>query len=164
MAKLTKELGEKTGDYSVCVEIGNGSVTSLAMDFANQVLEACENVKNDPRLAGQTINVVGLSQGALIARSIAENCDFGGKVSKLLSIGGPNMGVSAFPKCEGGIMCYPINTLTKSLVYTSFAQSNIGPAGYFRDVKNLPTYLKKSHFLPDLNNERSFSQERKDRV
>jgi palmitoyl-protein thioesterase len=74
------------------------------------------------------------------------------------------MGVSAFPKCESGIICYPINTLTKSVVYTGLIQSSVGPAGYFRDTARLETYLEKSHFLPDLNNERNFSQSRKDKV
>ena len=74
------------------------------------------------------------------------------------------MGVSAFPHCEGGIFCYPVNHVTKALVYSNYIQNHVGPAGYFRDVSNLKAYLSSSHFLPDLNNERSFSSERKDRV
>jgi palmitoyl-protein thioesterase len=74
------------------------------------------------------------------------------------------MGVSAFPHCESGLLCYPINFLTKSMVYTEFVQNNIGPAGYFRDVNHLTSYLAKSHFLPDLNNERFPKASRKERV
>ena len=74
------------------------------------------------------------------------------------------MGVSAFPHCGGGIVCWPINHLTKALVYTESIQSTVGPAGYFRDAANLDKYLEKSHFLPDLNNERNPSQARKERV
>ena len=34
----------------------------------------------------------------------------------------------------------------------------IAPAGYFRDVNNLDTYIKKSIFLPALNNENKTSE------
>jgi palmitoyl-protein thioesterase len=74
------------------------------------------------------------------------------------------MGVSAFPHCKEGVACYPINKITKSMVYTEFIQSHIGPAGYFRDAGNLDKYLSNSHFLPDLNNERDASPARKERV
>lgn len=33
MKKFTKQLGELMGDYSHCVEIGSGSITSIIMDF-----------------------------------------------------------------------------------------------------------------------------------
>jgi palmitoyl-protein thioesterase len=62
--------------------------------------------------------ISGLSQGALLARYIIEECNFGGKVKRFLSIGGPHMGVSALPHCEDNIICRPINTLTKSMVYS----------------------------------------------
>jgi len=44
------------------------------------------------------------------------------------------MGVSALPHCEDNILCYPINTLTRSLVYSDLVQKHIGPAGYYKDV------------------------------
>jgi len=39
------------------------------------------------------------------------------------------------------------------LVYIELAQNNIGPAGYFKDVKRYDTYVEKAVFLPPLNNE-----------
>ena len=66
------------------------------------------------------------------------------------------MGVSAIPRCGTGMACYPINYLTKAIIYSDFVQSHIGPAGYFRDVTQMNKYIKKSKFLPDLNNERDF--------
>lgn len=172
MKKFSTEIGQLVGDYSGCVEIGDGASDSISMDFAVQAQTACSNIKSNPNFQGKTINVIGklktifigLSQGALIARYIASDCDFGGKVEKVLSIGGPQMGVSAFPHCGSGIICWPINHLAKSLVYTEYAQGHIGPAGYFRDQSNIQSYLEKSHFLPDLNNERNSSDNRKARV
>jgi len=33
MANFTKEIGDQTGAYSVCIEIGNGAESSIFMDF-----------------------------------------------------------------------------------------------------------------------------------
>lgn len=72
-----------------CVEIGNGADSSILMKFEKQVEHACKSINNDPNFQNQTINVLGLSQGGLIARGIVELCDFGGRVARLISIGGP---------------------------------------------------------------------------
>ena len=74
------------------------------------------------------------------------------------------MGVSAMPHCSSGIFCKPINAVTKSMVYWDSIQSHVGPAGYFRDPKNIDKYLKSSHFLADLNNERNYSDDKRSRV
>lgn len=58
------------------------------------------------------------------------------------------MGVEAVPGCFTGFACKILNGIVKKLVYTSLAQNWIAPAGYFRDVNNLKTYLKDSVFLP----------------
>ena len=71
------------------------------------------------------------------------------------------MGVEALPHCGGSFFCYPINSLAKGLVYTEKVQKSIGPAGYFRNPKNMKEYMEKSVFLPDLNNERNKSEKRK---
>jgi triacylglycerol esterase/lipase EstA (alpha/beta hydrolase family) len=47
-------------------------------------------------------NVMGLSQGSLLARYIVEKCPIKGKVRNYLSIGGPNMGVNEVPGCAKG--------------------------------------------------------------
>lgn len=49
--------------------------------------------------AGKEINIVGISQGALIARTVVETCaDL--KVHTLFSFGGPQNGVSVYEKCN----------------------------------------------------------------
>jgi len=42
---------------------------------------------------------MGFSQGGLIARSIAQSCDIQGKVRNLMTVGSPNMGITAPPMC-----------------------------------------------------------------
>ena len=98
--------------------------------------------------------MLGLSQGALLARYIVESCPIKGKVRQWASIGGPNMGVAQIPHCTGtGPVCGFINGITQDLVYTSLIQNTVGPAGYFRDSKNYYWYLEASGMLVHLNNE-----------
>jgi len=33
MAKFTKNIGDAVGDYAVCIEVGNGGMSSWLMDF-----------------------------------------------------------------------------------------------------------------------------------
>jgi palmitoyl-protein thioesterase len=90
---------------SVCVEVGNGASTSLFLNFSKQVEEACDKISQDPRLQGN-VSVIGLSQGALIARAVIQNCPtYRGTVNRYLSIGGPHMGVARIPGCFHGHIC-----------------------------------------------------------
>jgi palmitoyl-protein thioesterase len=105
-------------------------------------------------------NVIGLSQGGLLARYIAEECDMPGRVRNLVTLGGPHMGVAAVPHCgRGGVVCSIVNHVAKTFVYWEVAQNWIAPAGYFRDVNNLKTYEEKSVFLPALNNEQDTTRQ-----
>lgn len=61
---------------------------------------------------------MGLSQGGLIARYIAESCDTDMPVNNVLTAGGPHMGVDDIPHCFDGIFCWFINSISKDLVYT----------------------------------------------
>ncbi len=65
------------------------------------------------------------------------------------------MGVSASPHCFTGLFCEMINYIVDNLVYFQTIQNNVGPAGYFRDPRDLDNYLKYSVFLPYLNNEKA---------
>jgi palmitoyl-protein thioesterase len=107
--------------------------------------------------------VLGLSQGGLLARYIAEECEMPGKVRNLATLGGPNKGVGKIPNCFSGVICDAVNYVARSLVYLSIVQEYCGPCGYFRDPSNLSTYLANNVFLPYDNNERSPSSSIKER-
>jgi len=152
MKHFAKELGNGTNSYSKCIE--SGAVTSSFLHtFTRQSEQACEKVKADPNFQGD-FYVVGLSQGSLIARYIAEKCDVAGSVKKVLSIGGPNMGVDSVPGCmsDEGISG-KVNNIARKFVYMNIVQNHIGPADYFRDTHHYNRYLRKSSYLADLNNE-----------
>ena len=156
MHSFTKQIGEGTGDYAKCVEVGNGSLTSIFENFEKQAEKGCANLlTHEEFTSAAEINVVGLSQGALIARYIAESCT-DVKVRNLLSIGGPNMGVTDIPHCfSQGAFCGLVNKVARTLVYLKLVQDHLGPAGYFRDPAQMSRYEKDSVFLGKLNNETS---------
>jgi palmitoyl-protein thioesterase len=141
-----------TGAYVRCIEVGFPSLGEVFNNFETIAKKSCEKVAADAHFQGE-FNVIGLSQGGLLARYIAEECDMPGKVRNIVTLGGPHMGVEAVPGCFTGFACNILNGLVKKLVYWSPAQNWIAPAGYFRDVANIKGYLKGSVFLPALNNE-----------
>ena len=155
MHSFSRQIKNKTGDYAACVEVGNGTLTSILENFETQAEKACANIQADSNFTGvPEINVMGLSQGALLARYIATSCDLGDtKVRNLASIGGPNMGVDAVPGCLSGFICDIVNDVARDLVYLPIVQNHLGPAGYFRNPQAMNTYLKDSVFLPYVNNE-----------
>lgn len=94
-----------------------------------------------------------------MARYVIENCS---NSKRYVSIGGPQMGVADIPKCTIPGICSVLNWATRELVYSSFIQNIVGPAGYFKDPYHYQRYLEGSTFLADLNNERNASALRKE--
>ena len=105
--------------------------------------------------------------GGLIARSIAQDCPIKGKVRNLVTVGTPNMGITGLPACGSAEIyeasndlysymmamgCGLLNVLAKQVAYSETIRDLSG-TGYFRDVDNIDTYLEKSSFLAELNNE-----------
>ena len=152
MAHFSQSIQKGTGGKVFCVEVGVPSLGETFNNFETIAEKSCNHLAKKGEFHGE-FNVVGLSQGGLLARYIAEECEMKGKVRNLLSIGGPNMGVDAVPNCSEGIFCKAVNYVARKLVYKDKVQNSIAPAGYFRDVKDLKTYKKDSVFLPALNNE-----------
>lgn len=154
MNRITKYFGAQLdGVYTKCIESAGG-VADWSTSFLTQAKKACNEVRSDPNYAGD-FSVVGLSQGALIARYIVQACDMPGTVKRYVSIGGPQMGVAKFPHCGKGPVCGVVNFLVGKAIYASFIQNSIGPAGYFKVPTEYETYLNSSVFLADLNNEKS---------
>jgi palmitoyl-protein thioesterase len=126
-------LKKGTGANVHCIEVGVPSLGEVFNNFESVAKKSCEKVAANKDFQGE-FNVVGLSQGGLLARYIAEECEMPGKVRNLLTMGGPHMGVDAIPGCFSGIMCNVLNFFAKKIVYTNFGQNYFAPAGYFRDT------------------------------
>ncbi|KAJ8754398.1 hypothetical protein K2173_002849 [Erythroxylum novogranatense] len=136
---LTQALQAFSGSPGSCVEIGNGFSDSFAVPLMEQTNIACEKIKSMPELAGG-YNIVGVSQGNMVARGVIELCD-GPPVRNFVSVGGPNAGEAAVAPC------------VSSGVYSEFVQANSAPAGYTKIPYALKEYLEGCKFLPIINNE-----------
>lgn len=150
---FTNQLASQLNVYVECIETGEGEYSWL-YSIPTQLNTACEAIKANPNFFGKDIDVVGLSQGNLIARGIIQKCDFNGTVKKYLAVGGPQMGVYAIPECYDNFFCNIVNFVVRQGVYLSIFQNHIAPANYFKDAKSYKSYLDGCKYLPDLNNER----------
>jgi palmitoyl-protein thioesterase len=143
-------------DYSAavkCVEIGNGKTSSLFELIEAQVKTACRKLRNDPDFAGKKINIVGISQGGLIARSLVETCDL--DVETLFTFGGPHQGVSdtTIPIKQWWIST-PLDWLAGWADQFLIAELLFAPADYYRAWWNLDRFEESSIWLPKINNEK----------
>nr|GME03694.1 palmitoyl-protein thioesterase 1-like [Ipomoea batatas] len=141
-----------TGVKGTCLEIGNGAYDSWIMPMEQQVHIACEKLRSMPELQ-QGYNLVGLSQGNVIARGVIELCDNAPPVRNFISIGGPNAGVSSVPDCITGPWCAAVGFYDGMGVYSDYVQARLGPSGYTRLPNDISGYLRGCRFLPTINNE-----------
>ena len=135
--------------YVVSIEIGNGKVDSYLLPLDVQVEKFCEAINSNPRLR-EGFNLLGYSQGSIIARGAVERCSL--PVYNLITLSGIHQGVFGVPY----LLQLPIelrDLLTK-YAYETAIQNAISPANYWRDPEQLDRYYSNCHYLPDINNER----------
>lgn len=152
MTEFTRYLGLEANTVARCLEVGDGPTASWLMGFKLQVDTACANLRKVPEFANG-VSLVGLSQGGLLARALAQYCDV--PIRTVVSIGGPQMGLASTPKCVTGYYCDIYQDAVDLGVFHKVPQNHIGPPGYFKDAVNFETYVEKSGFLAVFNNERS---------
>lgn len=61
-------------------------------------------------------------------------------------------------------MCDTLTYVIDNADYFDVIQQSVNPAAYWRDPNQLDLFMEKSIFLPYLNNEKAFSQQRKDQI
>jgi palmitoyl-protein thioesterase len=140
------------GTNAAVHSVGSSHFHNLFNSFETTAQKACQEIIANPDFQGE-FNLVGLSQGGLLARYIAEECEMPGKVRNMLTLGSPHMGIAALPHCFTGTFCHIANHIANKFVYSSFAQNWFAPAAFFRNTENLDSYVHGSTFLPALNNE-----------
>ncbi|EGD77142.1 palmitoyl-protein thioesterase 3 [Salpingoeca rosetta] len=135
--------------YIKNMEIGNGPLDSVFMHMNDQVDNFCEQVYADPKLA-RGFNLIGFSQGGLIARGYVQRCNKYPVINFLSWVspqGGQFGGVEAFAPPW-------LVVLFNNAPYSDMVQNSLSLAQYWRDPFNIKAYMEKSTFLADLNNER----------
>ena len=160
--QMVSELMNGTA-YIKCLEVGDGQISSLFMDMRSQAKVVCLGILDDPifsQHATSGLNIIGASQGGLIARTVVETCNQV-KFNKLISFGAPHAGVSSIPDCafSTDFKCKIANVGTKYLVYFDKVQKLVAAASYYREVTRLDEYQKKSYFLTYINNENDVKSE-----
>ena len=153
---LRSKISAASGAQGFCIEIGVGAASSWRMPMFRQVSTVCNAITGNATFAAG-LNLVGISQGALIARALVQTCKTLPAVTTLLSVAGPQAGVASLPNCitSSGVdtVCRGINSVMQLGVYSSVVQQLVAPAGYVKIPKQLANYDTNSAFLPFVNNE-----------
>ncbi|KAM7274321.1 hypothetical protein ACFE04_028985 [Oxalis oulophora] len=145
-------LRELSGVRGYCIEVGNGVWDSWFMPIDKQAKIVCRKVKK-MRILKKGYNLVGLSQGNMIARGLIEFCK-GPPVKNYISLAGPHAGVALGPLCKFGEICQIVDNLIQENVYSDYIQGHFAPSGYLKIPDDVFTYLRSCKYLPKLNNER----------
>lgn len=159
---LTKELGN--GAYVKSVKMGNTTdddfTNSLIMHPFKQIEYVCNKLKSSERYRNG-YNAIGLSQGALLLRGIAQMCPDPPMIN-LISLGGPHQGVYQYPRCEqyfGELKCQLLKYKFNLLAYSRVFQRALSPSTYWHDDMNEIRYKHGSSFLAIINNEKIVNPE-----
>ena len=125
----------------------------------------CDAVNEHPVFGqAEKLNLVGYSQGNMIARYIIEMCDLNGKeIHRYISVGGPQQGVGGALPCNGtyAIVCKLINFVANTAMDLRIVENHVAPASYYRDnrtERHYKKYLEEGSFLPYVNNEKNHSK------
>jgi len=124
-------------------------------NLTEQIAKACADIAADPILStAPAIDALGFSQGGQFLRAYVERCNTP-PVRSLVTFGSQHNGISSFKGCGAtDWVCKGAMALLRGNTWSSFVQSRLVPAQYFRDPEDYDRYLENSNFLADINNER----------
>jgi len=124
-------------------------------DTNRQVREVCQMIAEDPELQGG-YNAIGFSQGGQFLRAVAQRCPEPA-MRNLITIGAQHQGVFGFPNCPGEMdpFCDIVRDLLNYGAYVDFVQDFLVQAQYWHDPLHFDTYVEKSQFIAEVNNEKA---------
>ncbi|KIJ49683.1 hypothetical protein M422DRAFT_205209 [Sphaerobolus stellatus SS14] len=123
-------------------------------DLTVQLPQVAEQLANIPELQGG-FDAMGFSQGGQFLRAYVEQYN-SPAVRNLITFGSQHMGIAETPACSGSldVFCNLAKWWTGTRgIYSDWVQTNIIPAQYYRDPRQLPLYLEANKFLVYINNE-----------
>ncbi|KAM9384135.1 palmitoyl-protein thioesterase 1 isoform 1-T2 [Pholidichthys leucotaenia] len=163
MGAIKKMIEEEIpGIYVLSLKIGKNVIEDTENGFFSDVNEqvsmVCSLLAQDPKLKGG-YNAMGFSQGAQFLRAVAQRCPCP-SMKTLISVGGQHQGVYGLPRCPGeqSHLCDFIRKLLNSGAYTNYLQQHLVQAQYWHDPLNDSLYKNYSHFLADINQERTINE------
>lgn len=129
-------------------------------NLTEQLAQVCEDLATHPILSqAPAVNALGFSQGGQFLRAFVERCNVP-RVANLVTFGSQHNGISKYQACGASDwLCKAYIGLLKANTWSSWVQSHLVPAQYFRaedEETGEPSeaYLDASNFLADINNER----------
>lgn len=159
VAALADAVHPGTFVHTISVAGDDAAADRSATFFGNvsaQVDAVCAELAAHPILStAPAVDALGFSQGGQFLRAYVERCDRGPPVRSLVTFGSQHSGIAEFRECGASdFLCRGAMALLRFNTWSSFVQSRLVPAQYFRDPADLPAYLEGSQFLADVNNER----------
>jgi palmitoyl-protein thioesterase len=157
VASLAESVNPGTLTYIIRLD-DDASADRSATFFGNltlQIEKVCADLAAHPILStAPAVDALGFSQGGQFLRGYIERCNFP-PVRSLVTFGSQHNGISEFQTCGStDWLCRGAQGLLRSNTWSSFVQSRLVPAQYFRDPNQYEEYLEFSNFLADINNER----------
>ncbi len=133
----------------------NDRSASFFGNLTLQIEKVCKDLASHPILStAPAIDALGFSQGGQFLRGYVERCNYP-PLRSLDTFGSQHNGISEFQKCGAtDWLCKGAQALLRGNTWSSFVQSRLVPAQYYRDPMQLDKYLEHSNFLADINNER----------
>uniref|UniRef100_A0A183AD39 Palmitoyl-protein thioesterase 1 n=1 Tax=Echinostoma caproni TaxID=27848 RepID=A0A183AD39_9TREM len=128
---------------------------SFFMPINEQLAYVCQKLLNDSRF-NDGIHLIGLSQGGLFVRALAQRCPLP-RIGAVVSIGGPQKGIYGFPRCPEQhlpLSCSLLRALLNYWAYSEKVQAGIVQAQYWHDPLRENLYKEKSLFLAEINQEK----------
>lgn len=127
-------------------------------NVTEQVAKVCADIAADPILStAPAIDALGFSQGGQFLRAYVERCNKP-PVRSLVTFGSQHNGITEFVECGNtDFVCRATMAMLHGNTWSSFVQSRVVPAQYYRDPSTpeaYAKYLESSNFLADINNER----------
>lgn len=162
IAQLAEETHPGTLTYIIRID-DDASADRTATFFGNltlQIDKVCADLAAHPILStAPAVDALGFSQGGQFLRGYIERCNFP-PVRSLVTFGSQHNGISEFQNCGAtDWLCKGAQGLLRSNTWSTFVQSRLVPAQYFRDPEQLDSYLEFSNFLADINNERELKNQ-----
>lgn len=157
-AKLAEEVNP--GTYVYIIRLSEDPSADRKATFfgnlTNQVAQVCEDLATHPILSkAAAVNAVGFSQGGPFLRAYVERCN-SPPVRNLVTFGSPHNGISRFQGCNPtDWLCKSVANFLAANTWSTFSQSTLVPAQYYRNDEYLDSYLEYSNLLADINNERA---------
>jgi len=135
------------GMYVVCANVAN-DLSSITTPLAEQIEEFARSVQADPKLK-DGFHAVGLSTGGLVLRGYVEtkSHEASPPIKRLISVCAPHAGIAACPSSSLFKLVCPLWRLAPYTARLAFAD-------YWKDPSDTATYLERSRWLADINNER----------